>query len=102
MDHPVNAKAEGFHGLVTTDLQTDLAKTLGNSEDHLRILIDLLPICLFVHRGGKIIYANPGLVHLLGYEKAEEPIGRPALFMALPEARRGIDPKRKDRGNIEN
>ena len=90
MDDPVNSKVEGFRGLVTATLQTDLVKTLGNSEEHLRILMDLLPICLFVHRGGKIIYANPGLIHLLGYEKAEELIGRPALFMAVPEARAEI------------
>src|ERR1700722_5638372 len=87
MDDPSDSKSEGFKGLVTADLQTDLVKTLGNTEEHFRILMDILPICLFVPRGGKIIYANPGLVHLLGYDKAEELIGRSALFMTLPETR---------------
>src|ERR1700722_4857014 len=90
MDDSSDLKSEGFKGLVTADLQTDLVKTLGNTEDHFRILMDLLPICLFVHRGGKIIYANPGLVHLLGYDKAEEFIGQSPLFMAPPEIRREI------------
>jgi two-component system, cell cycle sensor histidine kinase and response regulator CckA len=85
MGDPYNSKSEGYQGLVTADLETDLAKTLGNRDEHFRILMDLLPICFMAIRGGLIIYANPGLLRLLGYEKAKELVGRPFLSLFPPE-----------------
>jgi len=85
MDDPRESASEGFGGLVTADLKTDLVKTLGNTEEHFRILMDLLPICLLAVRGGIVLYANPGLLRLLGYDQAEELLGRPALSLFPPE-----------------
>src|SRR5579862_8608610 len=76
MDNPEEQKPKAFDGLVTVDLKNNLVSTLRDSEGNFRVLVDLLPICLLGIRGGKIIYANPGLLRLLGYEKAEELIGQ--------------------------
>ncbi len=85
MGYPNDSKSDGFQGLVTADLQTDLAKSLGNPTEHFRIMMDLLPIGFMAIRGGAILYANPGLLQLLGYEKAEELVGRPSLSLIASE-----------------
>ncbi len=78
-------ESDGFQGLVTSELQNNLVKILTDSDDHFRVLMDLLPICLLALRGGKIIYASPAVVHLLGYEKAGELVGRSPLSIVPSE-----------------
>jgi PAS domain S-box-containing protein len=84
MNNKIDSMADIAPKTITIDLKNDLVKALRNSEDHFRALVNLLPICLMVCRGGKIIYANPGLVHLLGYEKAEEVAGQSTLSLFHP------------------
>jgi PAS domain S-box-containing protein len=90
MDDPEDLSAESFQGLFTVNLREDLVKILRDSEQNFRVLVDLLPICLMMHRGGKIVYANPGLVRLLGYEKAGELVGQSPLILVPPEDREKI------------
>jgi len=45
---------------------------------------------LLVHREGRIVYANPPFVRLLGYERAEELIGMPSLEIVHPDDRAAI------------
>jgi len=71
MSDPDVRSTAPFQGQVTFDLQTDLIKNLGSNENNFRILVDLLPICLMVLRGGVIIYSSPGLLRLLGYGKED-------------------------------
>ncbi len=79
MNEPNDLSPESFRGHPTFDLHTDLIKSLGAGGGDFKVLMDLLPISLMVIRGGMIIYANPSLLHLLGYEKAEEFIGQSPL-----------------------
>lgn len=85
MKDPKDSQPEGFRGLVTTDLPIDLAKNLGDPGEDFRVLVDLLPICFLAIRGDLILYANPGLLRLLGYEKLEELAGQPYLSLVAPE-----------------
>jgi two-component system cell cycle sensor histidine kinase/response regulator CckA len=87
MEHPENAAPESSQGLFTVDLREDLVKALKDSEKDFRILVDHLPICLMVHRGGKILFANPGLLRLLGYGAMEELVGESPLILAPTEDR---------------
>ncbi|HTC21862.1 MAG TPA: PAS domain S-box protein, partial [bacterium] len=73
-----------------------LAKLLTDSDGQFRVLVDLLPICLLALRGGKIIYASPGAVHLLGYEKAGELVGHSPLSI-VPSEHHEIVQSRIDR-----
>ncbi len=60
------------------------------SEENFRMLIEKSPDAMVVHRVDKIYYVNPAFLKLLGYEKAEELIGRSPEFMMPPEEREKI------------
>jgi PAS domain S-box-containing protein len=85
MSLKIDPETEILEGPVTVDLKNDLVKALRSSEENFKALVDLLPIYLMILRGGKIIYANPGLLHFLGYESAEELVGEPTLSLIFPE-----------------
>jgi two-component system, cell cycle sensor histidine kinase and response regulator CckA len=72
------------------DLKNDLVKALTNSEQHFKSLVNLLPICLMIQRAGMIIYANPGLLHLLGYGKEDELVGQAPLSLVSPESQEEV------------
>jgi PAS domain S-box-containing protein len=71
-------------------LKNDLVKALTNSEQQFKTLVNLLPICLMIQRAGMIIYANPGLLGLLGYEKEGELTGQSPLSLVSPESREEV------------
>jgi PAS domain S-box-containing protein len=71
--------------IVTIDLKDDLVKALRDSEEHFKSLVSLLPICLMVCRGGKVVYANLRLSQLLGYPNAEEMTGQSVLSLIHPD-----------------
>ena len=69
---------------------TDQARaqtSLRRSEANFRALIERSPLATFVHREGRYVYVNPAAVVLLGYERAEDIIGRPALDLTHPDDR---------------
>ncbi len=105
MTDPAISASEGLRDIVTTDLKNDLVKALRDSEEHFRALVSLLPVCLMVCRGGKIIYANPRLVQLLGYPNAEEVTGQPTLSLIHPDFHEKIKNRVKnlsDEGGLAN
>ena len=69
--------------------------TLQDSEDRYRKLVEISPDAVFLHREGKIIYANPAAFKLLGASHSHEIIGKNVLDFIHPEFH---DPVRK---NIE-
>ena len=83
---------------VTEQIRAEEA--LRRSEANFRILIERSPTAVFVHRGGKIVYVNPPMVAMLGYERADDLIGRVALDLMNPEdralARQAIERTRLD------
>ena len=76
--------------------------TLRESEDRYRKLVEISPDAVFLHREGKIIYANPAAFKLLGASNSDEIIGENILDFIHPDF---LDAVRKNiekdlRGNI--
>jgi PAS domain S-box-containing protein len=55
------------------------------SERNFRSLIERTPSAVFVHREGRVVYANPACAAMLGYEDGEQLRGTPCLDLVLPE-----------------
>jgi PAS domain S-box-containing protein len=68
------------------------------AEANFRTLVEHSPSAVFVHRGGIIIYVNPPCVRLLGYDRAEELLGRSAIELAHPD---DVDEVRRRMANTE-
>ncbi len=62
-------------------------EALRRSEANFRMLIERSPTAVFVHSGGKVVYVNPPMVAMLGYDRAEDLVGREALLLVTPEDR---------------
>lgn len=60
---------------------------LQSSEESFRLLIEALPDAVLVHRNGRIVYVNPAALHTLGYERADQIIGRPYPELLHPQDR---------------
>lgn len=58
---------------------------LRESEERYRQLVDLLPDAVVVHRDGKIVFANPAGVSLVGAASADQIVGRPVLDFVPPD-----------------
>jgi PAS domain S-box-containing protein len=69
--------------------------TLQESEDRYRKLVEISPDAVFLHREGKIIYANPAAFKLVGASHSYEMIGKNILDFIHPDFRDAI------RKNIE-
>ena len=50
---------------------------MGRSERNFRTLIERAHVGVLVHRGGKVVYANPRLVTSLGFDEPAAILGRP-------------------------
>jgi PAS domain S-box-containing protein len=59
--------------------RTQIEKALKESEERYRCLVELHPEPIYVHCEGKIVYANPAGVAILGTGDAEDILGRYAL-----------------------
>lgn len=57
------------------------------SKKRYRTLIDSVPIGIGVHQDGKWVLVNKATLDLLGYDKEEELIGKPALEILYPDYR---------------
>ena len=58
-----------------------------DAEEAMRKLLDGTTDAIAVHREGKLVYANPAGLKLLGYAGPEEVIGRPVLDFVAPPLR---------------
>ncbi len=68
------------------------------SEERYRLLVDLSPDAVFVHSRGKVVFANPATVELLGAESADQVIGMEALDIMHPDSRERIRALRAEIG----
>ncbi|HEX7601145.1 MAG TPA: ATP-binding protein [Polyangiaceae bacterium] len=59
----------------------------GNAEASLRKVLDDTTEAMAVHRGGKIVYANTACLKLLGYDRAEQVLGRSPVDFVSPHYR---------------
>jgi len=60
---------------------------LRESEARYRGLVELFPDAIYIHTGGRLVFANPQGARLLGAEKPEELYGREALDFVHPDSR---------------
>ena len=65
-------------------------KDLQESEDRYRKLVEISPDAVFIHQEGKIIYANPATVRLLGALHHHEILGKNVLDFVQPKFRDSV------------
>ena len=58
---------------------------LKESEERYRRLVELSPVAMAVHSGGKIVYANAAAAKLLGASEPAELVDRPVLSVVHPD-----------------
>ncbi|MBS3908755.1 MAG: EAL domain-containing protein [Actinobacteria bacterium] len=63
----------------------DSERLLKESEERYRRLIELSPVAMAVHSGGKVVYANAAAAKLLGASKPAELIDKPVLSLVHPD-----------------
>jgi PAS domain S-box-containing protein len=62
-------------------------EALQRSEANFRALIERSPTAVFVHRQGQLVYVNPPMAAMLGYDSADDLVGRSGLDLMSPEDR---------------
>ncbi len=62
-------------------------ESLRRSEANFRVLIERTPFAVLVHRDDVLVYVNPATVALLGYDSADELVGKPAIDLVHPDDR---------------
>ncbi|MFA5268427.1 MAG: PAS domain S-box protein [Methanoregula sp.] len=64
-----------------------MMEAIRESEGRYRSLVELSPDAVVVHQGGKILYANPAALHLVGAKTEGDMIGREVLSFIHPDDR---------------
>ncbi len=62
-------------------------KTMKESEERYRNLIDIAPIAIAIHQEGKWVLVNKYTIEMLGYETEAELLGQPVLDILHPDYR---------------
>lgn len=73
----------GFNLLLAELAARELA--LADSEARYRVMIEQSPEPIAVHRAGRLLFANPALVKLLGGHSAQDLVGQPILSFIHPD-----------------
>jgi|CXWL01.1.fsa_nt_gi PAS domain S-box-containing protein len=69
-----------------TNRSSDVIRTLGEDVDaFFRRLVEVSSQALLVHREGRVIYANPGALALLGATRLDQVVGRPVKDFVHPD-----------------
>lgn len=91
---PVEIKGQTIpfsHSTVRATVIYDITKrkedetVLKQSVENYKSLVDHSPDGVMIHHNGKIIFANPSALRIMGAEKMEEVVGRGAFEFILPE-----------------
>ena len=61
-----------------------------------RTLIEAVPETIGVHSGGKLVYLNPALLRLFGYQRLDEVAGKPAMDSVHPDDRAEVMARMKE------
>jgi two-component system, cell cycle sensor histidine kinase and response regulator CckA len=67
--------------------ETHAEEAFAASERRFRLLVDCANDGIAVHRDGVLLYANPAAVRILGFDSAEEMIGRAMMEFVHPDHR---------------
>ncbi len=60
------------------------------SEENFRNLIEKAPDAVLVHQDDKIVYVNPKILYLLGYDDKEELLGKPGITIVHPDDQKSV------------
>ena len=72
-------------------------KALIASEERMRVVIESSPVGIKINdRNGRLVYVNPALVRMFGYDNKDELIGSPVENLFAPEARPAVVRTRED------
>ncbi len=80
-----NGNMQGIMHDITARNQA--GEELRESEERYRLLFELSPDSISVYQEGKVLYANPATLRLLGFESQQEIIGKPMLEFVHPDYR---------------
>jgi PAS domain S-box-containing protein len=74
---------------VCTDIteQRQMKKLLEESEGRYRALVEWSPESISVQRDGKIIYANPAAIRMMGAKSEQDLVGKSSLDLVHPDSR---------------
>jgi PAS domain S-box-containing protein len=61
---------------------------LVESEENYRNIFEHSPAGIVIHQKGKILFVNPAMVQMLGYETVDEVVGKPVLDFVHPDYRK--------------
>ena len=78
----------GFNQLLVSLHERDAA--LSESEARFRTLIEWTPEAIAVHRGGKLLYANPAARRMFGATSEQDLVGKPMLRFVHPDYRHSV------------
>ncbi len=65
------------------------------SEENFRNLIEKAPDAVLVTQDEKIVYVNPKILNLLGYDDEEELLGKPGVFIVHPDDQKTVSQRIK-------
>jgi PAS domain S-box-containing protein len=60
-------------------------EALRESEEKYRNIFERSPAGIVVHQKGKVLFLNPAMIQMVGYESADEIVGRPVLHFVHPD-----------------
>jgi diguanylate cyclase (GGDEF)-like protein/PAS domain S-box-containing protein len=84
------ATAPVLGGTVTDITNANVDRTPSELLDRYRLLVELSPDAIVVHRDGEIVFANRAAVAIVHADKVDDLIGRPILSFVAPESRAGM------------
>ncbi len=70
--------------------KVEAEKERRQSEENFRNLIEKAPDAVLVSQGEKIVYVNPKILYLLGYDDKEELLGRSGITIVHPEDQKAV------------
>lgn len=76
--------------LVMTEIPRISPRTAATDDGGFRALVDQAPVGIFVHRNGTFVYVNAAFLAALGYDRADELLGRSVLETVHPDARASV------------
>lgn len=68
----------------------ELEDKIRESEEHLRMVVDISPDAIIIYCGGKIVFVNPAAVQLVGALNQNELLGKPVIEFVHPDEREFI------------
>lgn len=99
---PLKYQGHDAHLVFVRDIneRKQAEKTLAESENRFRSLIEGAPEGIFVHRDGRFVFLNPAMLRLFGAEKVEDMVGTEISSILAPEYQEAVSKRIQTRTKI--